>query len=855
MQRSFHLGILFVPIVAFGHPESIDVSDGGDEMLSIRFQTESGHTHFVQFKDGRFDTTWDYLPIVRGGDDSEEFFLTPTEGKPSKFFRVATVPSSTGVAGGLDFDFDGFSNEAEVMILGTDPLRASTDGASLDGRGDVNANGISDGWDALLAKALIDSPHDELNLANIAEVATLAGLDYSPRGDVVGEDSMILFNGRSAGFSLDDNSQSSWFNGSWTGASTRLESAEPNMKALLEQQTEQWMHPDSLALQLSLQDFQNSVCHCYNWFESSFFNRNGARNEMTLWGYSPSGEDIWLYREDARGWADLAGTGLTLEESKSIVRLSPRPGELLSEPYRLIPDDILQLPDTNQWHSISTSALPNGLQMKEMKIAGGFDGYERFFEEEQPEQPWLMVPAGDPAGNQFKICGLGNKKLKLRSSDDSFTISPAETGSDDPLIVTVKQTDNVHEEAKIFLGDTDVPILQLVSYPRKTYEIEVYVFSFPGNDDEEILRQDGSPLIPFGQGAPNEACVRIVGLTDSVANEVNGVRNPLGDDTYLDPIKRDIITTGPNGICETKAGGDDEQVIPLGEGKQDVAFMKPGPNGVIDTPPGRHDGLAATTVLESKDGKPTRIRTGITGIRDTLPKTDKITSPHAPLKAEIEAYLDQVFLEQANVDINVMDYKSFERDADIGNIDPENEFVWLKENDGRIGVGDESQELSTDEQLVLQKAAGGSPRPQVFVVPTKLAVGTKFAPIAAAGIAVTSSQRTFVEAHWSRDKFSILSTIAHELGHLSLKELDRREDVVLHHVRYGEKPRNRASVPDGEHPTQRYLDPVGVGSTALKNLNDDRIRLMWPTLPVVDGSTRVLKGDTLIKDEWDDVRR
>lgn len=129
----------------------------------------------------------------------------------------------------------------------------------------------------------------------------------------------------------------------------------------------------------------------------------------------------------------------------------------------------------------------------------------------------------------------------------------------------------------------------------------------PGGGLSTLVTQDDTQELPVGQGAPNSVCVDTGadGICDSTASgdDVQGV--PLGQgfpDTFCVKAGADntldtaagvnddvvdapalLITTGPDGICDTTADAADEQTIPVGNGAAGGTCVDSGPDGVCDT--------------------------------------------------------------------------------------------------------------------------------------------------------------------------------------------------------------------------------------------------------------------------------
>ncbi|MCH7924796.1 MAG: hypothetical protein IIC51_04610, partial [Planctomycetes bacterium] len=76
---------------------------------------------------------------------------------------------------------------------------------------------------------------------------------------------------------------------------------------------------------------------------------------------------------------------------------------------------------------------------------------------------------------------------------------------------------------------------------------------------------------------------------------------PVADDG----VSGDTITTGPDGICNTTAAGDDVQVIPVGQGQAGQTCVGQGVNAFRDTPNGDvlgDDVVSGADVTTGPDG-------------------------------------------------------------------------------------------------------------------------------------------------------------------------------------------------------------------------------------------------------------
>ena len=113
-------------------------------------------------------------------------------------------------------------------------------------------------------------------------------------------------------------------------------------------------------------------------------------------------------------------------------------------------------------------------------------------------------------------------------------------------------------------------------------------FIYSGNNGicESRAGGDDIQLIPEKQGEPDTVCIYPGpdNILDSAA---------LGDDQIVGMI----ISSGANGICESKLGGDDLEVIPLDQGAPNQICISPGPDGYLNSSLGGDD----KSWLENKD--------------------------------------------------------------------------------------------------------------------------------------------------------------------------------------------------------------------------------------------------------------
>lgn len=105
-----------------------------------------GRSYFVRASDDL--VSWDYAPFAELGVDSDTGYgVMSTAAKA--FFRLVYTDIPTGDPEEADFDNDGYGSLAEIMILGTDPFLADTDGDGTDDGAELGTNGLADGWELI----------------------------------------------------------------------------------------------------------------------------------------------------------------------------------------------------------------------------------------------------------------------------------------------------------------------------------------------------------------------------------------------------------------------------------------------------------------------------------------------------------------------------------------------------------------------------------------------------------------------------------------------------------------------------------------------------------------------------------
>jgi len=150
----------------------------------------------------------------------------------------------------------------------------------------------------------------------------------------------------------------------------------------------------------------------------------------------------------------------------------------------------------------------------------------------------------------------------------SITIAPVLDPNDRLYIdnFTVTGFDQIFKEGFENLAVGSNPCMQGVM------DYSAYINTGPDGIRQSNLGGDDIANMNLNNGLPN---------TTAILRGANKSLNtwPLGDDCRL----FFIITTGPNGICETPASGDDFQLIPVSKGEPFTIAILPGQNGDLES--------------------------------------------------------------------------------------------------------------------------------------------------------------------------------------------------------------------------------------------------------------------------------
>jgi hypothetical protein len=359
----------------------------------------------------------------------------------------------------------------------------------------------------------------------------------------------------------------------------------------------------------------------------------------------------------------------------------------------------------------------------------GFDGYSN-----GPGSPWKSLQAGD--NDQVKINitpGEDFTSLFYSYSKNMMTVTPNKpTAATDKI--TLQGMAPLQTELQVNCGSENGDnVKELnVCILRETYKTVGLVLIVEENDDAQV--------IPVGNGLPNQIAI--------IANPSGKIKSIPGGDDVLSSDSMSI-STGPNGICETKATGKDSQQIPYLKGKPNQICVSAGNNG-----------LRNTIYCNGDDAfSGTDITTGPDGICNTYAKSTNVPNTDVNDK-EVADYLNLIYKQAA------IKWTVFRLPPCVVNYDLDADG-WF-DADSESAPGDWTDE----EQAIIDKCAEKSVDYNVFLVdnPNDVTLG---------GISGLNQPYAFVfpgpnipePAHCA---------IAHELGHcLNLDHSDEADEDNL----------------------------------------------------------------------------
>jgi hypothetical protein len=307
------------------------------------------------------------------------------------------------------------------------------------------------------------------------------------------------------------------------------------------------------------------------------------------------------------------------------------------------------------------------------------------------------------------------------ASSANVTITPMSvTGSG--TLVTVTGTPSGTGQIQATSNDGSVLFTNLMVSVKERISKTVAIHAITEQNDDV-------QAIAVGQGQPGQICI---------SPGPNGVLNTTA--ALGDVRVGNNITTGADGICQTTKAGDDSQVIPVNQGKPNVACVTAGANGFRDTVPVGNDGTVSNFIT-----------TGSDGICQTAANNINLVPSSVPSSANLQAYLSDIWGKQANVYFTV--YRS---DATV-----HYDLDW----DGVLDQGGEY--FSTEEQKIRNAARDATKDINVYYV-----------NVVSSPNANTLNAETFIQDSHAN---SAVNITAHEIGHALGRQGDSDDsiDVML----------------------------------------------------------------------------
>ena len=347
------------------------------------------------------------------------------------------------------------------------------------------------------------------------------------------------------------------------------------------------------------------------------------------------------YRGGSPGmWAAITKTGVRLIARRTDAENPFTVESLVNVPLTLEKGETKSSPEVNEVSFYGTSgreefACYAGFpEIVEKRLESGVDTVERYFPEHNIDAPWVMVPRGNVGYATVLWKDLPPVAFTLSSPapgmhivPDTFPTTPASTEINIHADSAADELEGTTSKLEMQTPVGKAKILNI--YPAKEIVVKVKVWDITMYSDDE-----DPGTIPPGTGAPYRVCIKrkpgsgILFTTAATGDTLNN----LGE-----------ITTGPDGICQTKADDHDEQVIDVGNGAKDEPFLNPGVNGRINTKPSGDDGVSGEQLTTGPDGK--RQTPQLFG--GTIPNTTD------PMNLGIQDYLNEVYGKQMNVRFEV----------------------------------------------------------------------------------------------------------------------------------------------------------------------------------------------------------
>ncbi len=256
-------------------------------------------------------------------------------------------------------------------------------------------------------------------------------------------------------------------------------------------------------------------------------------------------------------------------------------------------------------------------------------------------------------------------------TESNVTVSPTNANSQIETVTFTgvsTGTSSVYSRFESTSGD-NLDLIKVKVYSLQTKTVALRVIHEEDDDTQDIA---------VGNGLAFQ-----LGINDGANNVMETVR--VTDDTAF----VSHIDTGANGICNTTAnnlipGGDDDQVIPVGEGKQNQICVGPGSNGARDTNKHPNDGYTGNS-----------IHTGTNGICDTTADStdDASTDPFPSGITAIQNYLNNIY-DQAVTSFTVTKLADDTRNWDL-------------DNNGELDLNPAGSGWSSEENVIINNCDPG----------------------------------------------------------------------------------------------------------------------------------------------------
>ncbi len=256
-------------------------------------------------------------------------------------------------------------------------------------------------------------------------------------------------------------------------------------------------------------------------------------------------------------------------------------------------------------------------------------------------------------------------------TESNVTVSPTNANSQIETVTFTgvsTGTSSVYSRFDSTSGD-NLDLIKVKVYSLQTKTVALRVIHEDDDDTQDIA---------VGNGLANQ-----LGINDGDNNVMETLR--VTDDIAF----VSHIDTGANGICNTTAnnfipGGDDGQVISVGQGKQNQICVGPGSNGARDTNKHPNDGYTGNSIHTGTDGV---CNTTADSTDDS--STDPFPSPAA--ETALQNYINNIY------DQAVTSFTVTKLDDDTRN--------WDLDNDGELELS--SGGLSSEENVIINNCDPG----------------------------------------------------------------------------------------------------------------------------------------------------